>query len=195
MALLGDLVVNLGLNSKKFSGGLTRASSKLKTFGSGVARGVGQMAKFGAAATAAGVALGAVFVRSSLESIDSIAKLSDRLGIATEDITAFQHAGQLMGVSATDVNKGLEQLTKRLGEVATLGKSEAKPALDALGLTADQLANMPLADALGLVSDRMNGLATQSDKAAVANALFGRAGLKMLNFLSLGSAGLKDARA
>ena len=195
MALLGDLVVNLGLNSKKFSAGLGRARGKLATFGAGVGRAIGSMAKFGLAAGVAGVAVGGLLVRNSMKAMDAVAKLSDRLGIATEDIVAFQHAGQLMGASSEEVNKGLEQLTKRLGEVATLGTGEAKNGLDALGLSADTLTKMPLADAMGLIADKMNGLATQSDKAAVANALFGRAGIKMLNFLSLGSEGLAEAAA
>ena len=130
--------------------------------------------------------------KQTMGTIDATAKLSDRLGIATEKLIGLQHAAKISGVD--NINKPLEIFTKRLGEVQ-MGTGEAERALDALGLTVDELVNKTPDEAIGVVADQISRLKTQSEKAAAANFLFGRSGQQLLNMFEMGSAGIDEYQA
>ena len=129
-------------------------------------------------------------LKRQMETIDATAKLSDRLGVATEKLIGLQHAASITGTDAETLNKSLEIFTRRLGEM-TQGSGEAKRGLDMLGLTAEQLIHISPADAFGIAADKIKQLGTQAEKTAAAYFLFGRAGSKMLNMLEVGSEGLR----
>lgn len=139
----------------------------------------------------AGVAGFGYMIKRQMETIDATAKLSDRLGIATERLVGLQHAAELTGTDAATLNKSLEIFVRRLGEM-TQGSGEAKRGLDMLGLTAELLINKSPAEAFGIAADRIKLLKTQAEKTAAAYYLLGRSGSQMLNMLESGSKGLKD---
>ena len=58
MAVVGDLVVNLSTDARKFDSGLSRAKITLTSFGASLASAGVAVAKFGAAVAAAGVVAG-----------------------------------------------------------------------------------------------------------------------------------------
>lgn len=139
----------------------------------------------------AGVGGFGYMIKRQMETIDVTAKLSDRLGLATERLVGLQHAASITGTNAETLNKSLEIFVRRLGEM-TQGSGEAKRGLDMLGLTAELLINKSPAEAFGIAADRIKLLRTQAEKTAAAYFLFGRAGSQMLNMLESGSKGLKD---
>ncbi len=71
-----------------------------------------RMAKVGAVMTVAAAAGLAYMVKRQMDAIDVIAKLSDRLGIATEDLVGLQHAASISGVSTESLNKSLDYTFK-----------------------------------------------------------------------------------
>ena len=166
---------------------------------------VGRMAKKAAlvvAKFAAGLALAAVaavagvaiMVKRFANGMDATGKLSDRLGIATEKLIGLRHAAELGGVSAQALEKGLEGYNRRLGE-AVQGMGSAKPALEALGLSAGKLAGLPLQEQMYQIADAIKQLATPAERAAAANALFGKSGMAMVNMLQQGGAAMKASMA
>lgn len=184
---VGELNVLLSLNSTKFTKGIKKATANLSKFGKTVsAFGVG------AAAAAAGGLL--VMARSSLKTMDAAAKLADRLGTTTEAISSLRFAAEQGGASAEVMDVALRQLSVRIGE-ATQGTGEAVAIFERMGLTANELAQMPLDQALGVIADEMNMLASASDRAMVAQRLFGRSGTELINTLAGGSVGLMQMRA
>lgn len=77
------------------------------------------------------------FAAEGLESVDALAKLSRGLGVATEELAAFDRAAQLSGTSQEAIVKAMERAAKSLGD-AQVGLSTAKigfEALDSFGLT------------------------------------------------------------
>lgn len=142
---------------------------------------------------AAGIGGLGYMIRQQMATIDATAKLSDRLGISTEGLVALQQAAKIGGVETETLNKSMEIFSRRLGEV-TMGVGEAKNALDKLGISSDDLVGKSMDEAIYIVADAINKLETQSEKAAVANYLFGRSGQQLLNMFSEGSRGLKDYR-
>lgn len=142
-----------------------------------------------------GLAGGAIFglASSTAQLGDDVAKTADKLGIGTDELQELRYAAERSGVATSAFDNSLEKMTKNIG-LAMEGTGAQKDALDALGLSADDLANMLPEEALGLIADRMQGVATQAEKAALANDIFGRSGIGMLNMLQDGSSGLRDLR-
>jgi len=171
-----------------------RTSSTLRRFRgdvTGTTRTIRRLA--GAAMAAAGVYGIGYMVKQQMAAIDATAKLSDRLGIATEALVGLQHAAQISGVESETLNKSLEIFSRRLGEV-DMGVGQATYALDKLGLDYKMLIDRSPADAIGVVADQITLLKTQSEKAAAANYLFGRSGQQLLNLFDQGSKGIAELR-
>jgi len=191
MPAFANLAVSLTARTQKFNKGMNRAKKKLRTFGSSVAAMSKKLAKFGT--VAAGVAAGALslLVRNSFKAIDSTTKLGSELGIATEELTAFQHGAQLTGGSAEGLNKGLRRFVRSLGDVK-LGLSEPIRAFELLGISAQDLAGKTTSEALRLFADGIANVKDPSLRAAAAAGVMGRQGQVLINFLKNGSEGLDD---
>jgi hypothetical protein len=140
-----------------------------------------------------GLAGGAVFglASSTAKLGDDVAKTADKLGIGIAELQELRYAAERSGVATGTFDGALEKMTKNIG-LALEGTGAQKDALDALGLSADDLATMLPEEALGLIADRMQGVSTQAEKAAISSAIFGRSGIEMLNMLRDGSSGLRD---
>ncbi len=146
-------------------------------------------------AIGATLAGGAVFgVASSTAQLgDDVAKTADKLGIGIAELQELRYAAERSGVATSAFDTALEKMTKNIG-LALEGTGAQKDALEALGLSAANLATMSPEEALGTIADRLQDVETQAEKAALANDLFGRSGIDMLNMLRGGSRGLRDLR-
>ena len=155
---------------------------------------VGAVLKLGAA----GVALGGGFVvatKKALEFADKIGKTADKLGLSTDALQKYRYAADLAGVSNASLDKAFDKLVKSIGETTTLGTGAAFDAFGQLGLQTDLMSKklqgtepvfLAVADAIAKVED-------DSQKAAFAAAIFGRAGTQMVNVFKDGAAGVKAA--
>lgn len=191
---IANLNVVLSANISRFTSGLAKAAKPLKRFSAGIARGIGQFAKYGVAAGAVAIGGMALLVKSQLASIDATAKLSDRLGIATEDLQRLRHAAEITGVSSAGLDKSIDMFVRRLGE-AKQGTGEALRALESLGLEVDDIIAAGPAEAFKIIADSMTNLGSKSEKAAVAYQLFGRQGAALVNTLNLGRTGIEQLGA
>jgi len=146
-------------------------------------------------AVGVGLAGGAVFglASSTAQLGDDVAKTADKLGIQIGALQELRYAAERSGVSTGAFDQSLEKMLKNLGEAST-GTGAAKDALDDLGLSAEDLIALSPAEALEVIADRMQGVGTQAEKAAIANDIFGRSGIGMLNMLRDGSDGLRTLR-
>jgi len=90
----------------------------------------GLLGTLGLAVSAAG--LGAL-VKSSLDSADSLSKLSQRVGITVESLSTLIPVAELSGVSAEKFEGGLRKLATRMLEAAT-GTDDAVRSFAAVGV-------------------------------------------------------------
>lgn len=190
MAILGALNIPLSVTTGGLSKGLKRARKDLNSFVGAFSGVQGALAGVGLTLTTAGFV---AFVNKQMEAIDVAAKLSDRLGMTTESLTALQHAGDLAGVSAEELEGSFNKLQKAIGDA----QDESTPAANAfraMGLSARELANLPLDKSFELVADRISKMQNPVDRAQIALALFGKAGQRLLPLLSGGAEGIKQAR-
>lgn len=205
MASIGSLVASLGMDTANFDKGIKGAVSKINKFKraaskkfkkvqESVKRVAGAMFKMGAAAAAAGVALGSAMIKASLESVDALAKTADKLGVTTEALAGLRHAAELTGVSTSTMDMALQRMTRRVAEAAQ-GSGEAVKALEELGISATELQKLPLDVQMQVVADAMGEVESQSDKVRLAMKLFDSEGVALVNTLAGGSEGLKSMAA
>lgn len=189
---IGKLAAILTGNTKGFESAFKRAGKALSSFAStasGVAAGLGIFAAVNK------VTNGLVgYTKSSFESIDVTAKLSDTLGIATEKLIGLQHAAGLSGVSNEDLASSLGKMMKVLGNAAN-GETSAIDALERLGLTIDALKGKSPDQVFGIIADRLNAIKDPSIKASAAMEIFGKSALGIFPLLKEGSSGLAIMQA
>lgn len=134
----------------------------------------------------------ALMVKESLRVNDALAKTSDKLGIATEDLAALRYAGELTGVSVKQFDTALQRMVRRIAEAAQ-GTGEARGAIRELGIDAETLARMSPDKAFARIAERMKDVTTQGDRVRLAMKLFDSEGVALVNTLKLGSEGLQQA--
>jgi len=144
----------------------------------------------GAVAGLAGAAGLGLLTKASFESIDATAKLADAVGISTEKLGGYQFLAGQAGVSSEALNNSFKKLANSVGE-ASMGFGTAAPAFRELGLSAQDLAKANpdeqfkrIAEAIGQVGDR-------STQAAIAQDIFGKKGIDLLNVLDKGREGIE----
>ncbi len=151
---------------------------------------------FGRFAGAAGVA-GAVFAlqsltRQGLATIDNLAKVSQKLGIATEDLAALRLAAEKTGVSTKQLDLGIQRATRRIAEAAA-GTGEAKKALEELGLSAQELSALTPDEQFRELAKAFEQVEGQANRVRLGFKLFDAEGVALINTLEGGAEALDAA--
>ena len=141
-----------------------------------------------AVAGAAGIGL---LVKSSLQSIDTLGKTAQKLGVTSQALQKLRYASNLAGVETRTVDMAVQRFTRRLSEAAN-GTGEAKDALKELGLNAKELAKQPLDKQMLALADAFDNVQSSGDKVRLAFKLFDSEGVAFVNTLQGGSAALQQ---
>jgi len=141
-----------------------------------------------AVAGAAGIGL---LVKSSLQSIDTLGKTAQKLGVTSQALQKLRYASNLAGVETRTVDMAVQRFTRRLSEAAN-GTGEAKDALKELGLNAKELAKQPLDKQMLALADAFDDVQSSGDKVRLAFKLFDSEGVAFVNTLEGGSAALQQ---
>lgn len=188
---IGKFAVNIGANTRGFSKGLKGASGMAGGFSKSIGGMAAKLAGIAGAFLAARSAIRAV--GAQFDEVDKIAKFSKQTGLATESIAAFGHAGSLAGVGTEQVNKGVQRMSRQIGE-ANMGITTAARGFKMLGLDTQALANMSPEQQFGMIADKIKAIKDPAERAAAAYAIFGRSGQDMIPMLMGGSAAMNEAR-
>jgi hypothetical protein len=164
---------------------LNRAVGSFRALSTTVTKG------FAALTAAAGATLS--LARGAGDAGDALARQAWRLGISTAALQEFRFAAGLSGMSAEEFDGSLGHLTRSLGDAAK-GTGNAEKALRGLGLDLDALLAMPADARISVLADGMRGMASETERASFANAMFGNSGMKMVNLLSQGADGIRKMR-
>lgn len=153
----------------------------------------GLLGTLGLAVSAAG--LGAM-VKSSLDSADSLSKLSQRVGITVESLSTLIPVADLAGVSGEKFEGGLRKLATRMLDAAT-GSDEAARSFAAIGVAIqNQDGTLRATDQVLLdLTDRFKAMPDGAEKTALAVDLFGKSGADLIPFLNQGRDGVEALTA
>lgn len=196
---LTKLEVQLEAEIAKLKADLDKASNNIQKWGKKSNKTVDSVKQnfkrlglsIAAAATAAAAGL-TLLTKSSADAIDNLAKVSDKLGIATESLIGLRHAAELTGVASNTLDMALQRMTRRLSEAAA-GGGEALGAIKELGLDAQRLTALRPEQAFAEIAEAMGEVENQSDKVRLAFKFFDSEGVSLVNTLSLGRDGLEAA--
>jgi hypothetical protein len=172
--------------TKRFANATRLNGQTLKNVGGFFANATGRALKYGAALTAVAAGAATVLIKKQFALIDTTAKLSDRLNVATEGLTGLQYAASLAGSSGEKLGKALETMSKRIGESLRRGTGPALEALTDLGLNIETIAEMDPAQAFREISRALQGVESTFKRNAIAANLFSKANQTLLNLLAAG---------
>ena len=137
-----------------------------------------------------------LFSGAMIAAADAIAKTADSIGISTDALQEMRFAADLAGVSQEKLDKALQKATRNIGE---LGRSSSELDTALRDLAPSLLENMRAAksveEALDLAFRAMAEMENQTQRAAVANAIFGRSGILMTKIVRDGADAFDEARA
>lgn len=145
-----------------------------------------------------GAALGSQFFagfQGAVDAADQLSKLSQRSGIAVEELSALKYAGELSDVSLEDLSTTLDKLNRNIATAAAGGKTQAA-AFAAIGVAVrDATGQVRAADqVLGDLAQAFASYADGPNKVAIANEIFGRSGARVIPLLNAGRDGLREMR-
>jgi len=133
-----------------------------------------------------------LLVKSSLDGIDKISKLSRTLGISVQDLRKLELAADLSGIQLDTLARGVRTLNKGMVDFVQEGTGEAKDAFERLGVSADDLRGV-MGDqfkVLELVADRLQTVENSALRSSIAQELFGGRASELLLVLEEGAEGL-----
>lgn len=162
---------------------------------------------------AQGVAVGTVMAQLSMDFVaglgrnitqtaawaDSLDELSQKTGLTAESLQSLNFAANIGGASAEKLGAGLKKLAVNMSAATAVGddlSEEAKgaaAAFKAMGLSVDDL-QKPIDSVLLSIADKFASYKGEADKAALATAIFSKAGYDLIPFLNNGAAGIDALR-
>lgn len=190
------LVGSIFVDNEQANNSIAKTDKNAQGVGQTLANGIKTAAKWGGAIVAgtSAAAAGCVkLVTDSAAVADNIDKMSQKIGLSKQ---GFQEWSYVMGQNGMDVDKlqiGIKTLVSKM-ESAAGGNKEAAATFKELGISIydssgklkDQETMMN--EAIYALADMENG----TEKAALANALFGKSGSEMMPMLNQGSNGMKE---
>lgn len=192
---IGALAVRIVGDVSDFVQKFDRADKSVEKFSNKLDKRLLQpLAKVSAAAGAAAAGI-ALFAKRATDMVDQLGKMSQRLGVSVEALSALKHAAALSDVSLEQLGVGLRQLSKNMADMQA-GTGEARMAFRALGISVeDSQGRLKGTEAMLIeLAERFSKMENSSAKTAVAMRLFGESGAQLIPLLNQGSAGLTEMR-
>lgn len=137
----------------------------------------------------------ASFAKDALDAADQLYKMSQKTGIAVEQLSTFSYVAQQADLSQDDLAKGFSKLSNTLDALAS-GDAGTVEAFKRIGLSAEEMKGLSLDQVILKVADAQSKFADGSNKTAVMMQIFGKAGANMIPMLNdLANGGFENAKA
>lgn len=178
-----QMEADMGRSTRFINNALASTSSRIGSFSAAAVTGflapVAAILSFQAAITGA---------REALSEFDRIGKAAKSAGLDAEVFQGLEHAAMLGGVAVGELSQALNTFNRNAGLAAT-GKGELVEKLKQLHpeLLRSILLSSDQEERIRLVADALDRETDASRKAAIASAVFGDAGLKMVEALKGGA--------
>lgn len=175
---LGTLTIDLVAKVGGFVSGMDkaeRASAKWsKQVQDDVAKSSAALAGIGAAAIAAGLAVGASgfqLLKSTSRQIAETDRWAKSLQLSTQEILAWQFAAEKAGVSGDQMADIFKDIGDKIGDAVLNKSGEAVDALNALGLSAEKLSKVSPDKQLLAIGESLEKISTNAEKTTILESL------------------------
>lgn len=192
--LFGTILVD----NEKANSSIAKTNDHADTLHGKLGKGLATAAKWGGAILgAATIVGGALFglATKAANFADNIDENSQKLGISKQ---AYQELGYVMRQNGMEIDSfkgGMKKLTNTIGEAAN-GNKAAQDSFEKLGVKIKD-ANGQTRGQEEVMWDTMNaiaGMTNQTDKAAMANKMFGKQGAELMPILNGGAKSIEEMR-
>jgi phage-related protein len=185
MASVLSLFGTIFIDNTKANKNIDETTEKAEKSGSKVGSAFSTIAK-GAAAVGTAVVAGAAAVggaaykmaKDTAASADEVDKMSQKLGMSRAAYQEWDYVLSQSGVEITSMSTGLKTLTNKIDD-AKNGSSSASAMFSKLGISMSDLNNMSREEAFDAVIKGMQGMTDSTERAALANDLFGKSGQEL----------------
>ena len=184
-SVIGSLRVNLGLDSAQFQRGAKRMDKPL-------ARMQKQFLGIATVAAAMGTAIAAAALMGAKE-IDRAAKSAKRLDSSITGFRALELAADEAGVSLSGMTNDIQTMNRELASIGTSGNG--KRALDALGLSIDDLEGKDADEKLAIIADQVKDLGLSAGETTAILRDLGVRNREMALLVLGGGDAIRGARA
>ena len=167
----GDEVKETGKQTEDASEKFKKVGQVLKGLGAAMATAV---AAIGTAAVAAGKKLWDM-ANQTAQAGDEIDKTSQKLGMSAEAYQEWDYVLGQAGVEITSMTTGLKTMTNQIDD-AKNGSEKAQERFKKLGISMSDLQKMSREEVFAAVVKGFQGMADTTERAALANDLFGKSG-------------------
>lgn len=191
--IIETLVTELTADGTKFKKEMDDALKHAKTWGdrvTSIAKNVGVGLAAGGTALAASAA---AVTKAAIDNADALYEQSQKLGITTESLSAYQYAASMSGLETDKFNGFVNKLNKTIIDAAD-GVGKGAEAFELLGVKVkDSQGNIRTnTDVLNDLAEAFSKLPDTAGKAALAQDIFGKSGAELIPFLNNGTEGLRD---
>ena len=186
------LNIELVLESKQFSAEMQKvndafekSNKDLEKFGKNLQKIGGVYAGAGAAVSAA---LG-VSVKALANAADVADDTAKRTGLTTQAVQELAYVAKMTGSNLSTVEVALRTMQRNLADTGA-ESATFKGALEALGLSLDDLRQMSPQEQFDSISNALAGVEDASQRAGLSMAVFGRSGTALMPMLAEGQSKL-----
>ena len=186
MAKTQDIKINIRAKDKT-KGTLKKVTGALNTLRKKV------LSTKTAFAGLAGIAGMGLLISRSAQAIDTLGKLSTRLGISSKALSEYQYMAGLAGMSTETANMSLQRFQRKIAEAAS-GMPEMSKVFKELNIEVTDMAGNTR-DAQAVLEDVADAFSNTEDKAErlrLAVRLFDSEGAAMIQILSNGTVAMKE---
>ena len=168
---------------KMASAAASVAKVTFKAVGAGVAA-------VGTAAVAAGKKIWD-FANQAATAGDEVEKTSQKVGFSNEAYQKWDYVMNISGTSMKDCTVGLKTMTNQIDQ-AKNGSSASVDTFKKLGISVNDLNKMSREEAFAAVTKSLQGMKDSTERAAIANKLFGKSGQNLTPLFNQSSEATKQ---
>lgn len=167
----GDEIKKTGKETEQAGDQFQKVGEVLKTVGKAMAAAA---AAIGAGAVAAGKKIWDM-ANDTAAAGDTVDKMSQKLGMSAEAYQEWDYVLSQSGADIESMGAGFKSLTN-LVDKATSGNDAAAASFEKLGISTKELKDMSREDIFALTVKRMQEMGDTTERAALANTIFGKSG-------------------
>lgn len=192
----GSIVAKLSLDTTKFTASIKGVKKQQQALSGWVKKNSAQFKRLGVAITAMGVVAIATFkkmINQYVEVGDWIDKMSKRTGFSAVALSELSYAADISGASLENVEKSLKKMSMAIVD-ANAGLATYLRYFDLLGIEVEDLMGLKPEEQFMKIGSAIADLRDDTEKAAMASQLFGRAGIALLPLFKEGAEGIAKLR-
>lgn len=125
---------------------------------------------------------------------DEFAKAARNIGVTAEEIQELKFAAEISGASMKDVQTAIQRMGKGLNDTIRNGTGPFADSLAQMGLKIEEFDGLNPVERFELLATSLADVADGSERAALAQDLFGRGGKTLLPLLNASGEGIRALR-